>query len=176
MPRLKVHEPPVFVSASPARQYNHEDRTRTALGAAIHWFPAYNDGTKGEALNVGFGEVSRKDTRAVPGGPATWAAPETANRMLWEEKYIGPRPPGSNPFAWVESSSGMTTGSRFTEIAQKEKENAAHAKAAAAQAETSTNVVKGKYFDQLTGQLGPPFSAPKLAPGAKHPLLSAMKK
>lgn len=38
----------VFVSGDPRRQYDEVFRTRTALGASIHWFPAYNDGVQGE--------------------------------------------------------------------------------------------------------------------------------
>ena len=178
-PKMRMHDPPVFVSANPARQYNHDDRTRTAMGAAIHWFPAYNDGTKGDAMSVGFGEVSRVDNnRAVGGGPASWAAPETTNRVLWEEKFIGPTPLGSNPIAQLEFKSERT---------QREQANginaggmvpppAAHASALApAPADEPKPWQKGgkssKYFDPVTGKLGPPFAPPTSTMTRPHPFM-----
>ena len=48
MQKRDKFEPPVFVTGDPRRQYNEQFETRQALGAAIHWFPAYNDGVAGE--------------------------------------------------------------------------------------------------------------------------------
>ena len=45
---------------------------------------------------------------AAAAGPAQWAAPLTNNRMLWDEKFIGPPPLGNNPFAQVEFKSERT--------------------------------------------------------------------
>ena len=39
---------PVFVTGDPRRQYDEVFETRQALGASIHWYPAYNDGVQGE--------------------------------------------------------------------------------------------------------------------------------
>ena len=52
MQKRDYREPPVFVTGDPRRQYNEQFETRQALGASIHWFPAYNDGVQGEVSRL----------------------------------------------------------------------------------------------------------------------------
>ena len=206
----KVHAQPVFVSANPSRAYNERcartatrphahrlaplpracrapvdrslasDRTRTALGASIHWWPAYNDGVKNDklGLGIGFGEVTRQDNRAAGGGPAAWGAPGAHNRVLWDEKFTGPNRAGSNPTAWIETRSGITSDVRDQLLREKENKpkgafvglptpESAKKMAAVQETESQPSPSKWttarddpKYFDQLTKQLGPPWNAP----------------
>jgi hypothetical protein len=89
--KMNFHPSGVLVSPSPkavASERNH----RTALGASIHWWPAYNDGLSHPTMGIGFGEVTTADTRALQNGPAGWAEPKVNNRMLWDEKFTGPPP------------------------------------------------------------------------------------
>lgn len=104
--------------------WNENDRTRTALGQAIHWYPAYNDGVKGEiarSMGIGFGEVNSNDNRAR-GGSASWGDPVFTENVRFAEKYVPPAAAGSNPTAWVEyNKGGVTSDQRDALLAQKEK-------------------------------------------------------
>jgi len=168
-PKMKFHPSGVMVSPSPkADSWAGDTRTRTALGAAIHWWPAYNDGVKETGLGIGFGEVTTMDNRAAGGGPASWAAPIETNRVLWDQKFTGPAPSevtGGNCTTWIETK-GVITASKVV-AAMREKENAANARAPApAEASKwhSARHVRDKRFDQLTGRLGPPWNAPRTMP------------
>ena len=164
----------------PCRCSLASDRTRTALGASIHWWPAYNDGVKNDklGLGIGFGEVTRQDNRAAGGGPAAWGAPGAHNRVLWDEKFTGPNRAGSNPTAWIETRSGITSDVRDQLLREKENKpkgafvglptpESAKKMAAVQETESQPSPSKWttarddpKYFDQLTKQLGPPWNAP----------------
>ena len=180
MPRMKMHDPPVFVSANPSRNYNDGDRTRTALGAAIHWYPAYNDGIQDNAktggIGIGFGEVTRTDNRAAAGGPASWSASGPTNRVLWDEKFTGPNRDGSSPTAWVETKSGISSEVRDRLLREKENPSGKSRMAATVHAASAASVApakdaawsagaregkNAKYFDSLSGRLGPPWGPPQ---------------
>ena len=51
----------VFVTGDPRRQYDEVFETRQALGASIHWFPAYNDGVQGEVRSCAERPLMSKD-------------------------------------------------------------------------------------------------------------------
>ena len=187
---MKIHDPPVFVSGNARREYNEVDRTRTALGASIHWFPAYNDGVKGDfakQMGIGFGEVTGADQRGGE-GRATWAAND---RLRWDAKYCAPPAYGSNPLSQIETKDGLTFDQRNQrDKLLREKENAGNAsppkagqnplakmkwqaaKEAVTEKEPADTPPKlqnvlgqvearhQRYFENLTGRLGPPFNAP----------------
>ena len=78
----------ILQSGGPKNVWTDNEKTRTALGDAIHWFPAYNDGVKGEvarSLGIGFGEVSNHDNRAR-GGEAAWGDPVVTENIRFGEK------------------------------------------------------------------------------------------
>jgi len=70
----------------------------------------------------GFG-VALTDNRASSSGPANWGSTGAATRIRWDSKYIPgyAHPPGSNPFAWVESNP-HSSQDRMKEIERQDRE------------------------------------------------------
>jgi len=79
------------------------------------WNAMYNDRPDGAGIGASVGN------RAGAGGVADWNDPLNANRMRWDGKYII-APPGSNPFAWVESYS-QSELDRHAEMLKMEAEH-----------------------------------------------------
>ena len=95
---------------------NDEAKTRTALGPAAHYFPMYND-----RPNAGLSAADAGDTRAQVGQGANWGNPLLANRMLWEDKFVGPKEYSRNPLSQVETKMGLTADQRDEVLREKEK-------------------------------------------------------
>jgi hypothetical protein len=114
----------VELYSGPKNVWTESDKTRSALGEAIHWYPAYNDGVKGEvarSMGIGFGEVNNSDNRAR-GGNAVWGDPVIQENIRFAEKYAPPLAAGSNPTAWIEyNKGGVTSNERDALLRQKEQ-------------------------------------------------------
>lgn len=80
------------------------------------WNAMYNDRVGGFGLKAG-------DTRAAASGPVSWASPGVSDRIRWDGKYIPgyAHPPGTNPFAWVESNPHASM-ERMKEIERQDRE------------------------------------------------------
>jgi len=80
------------------------------------WNAMYNDRVGGFGLAAG-------DNRANSTGPASWGSTGASTRIRWDSKYIPgyAHPPGSNPFAWVESNPHASV-ERMKEIERQDRE------------------------------------------------------
>jgi len=107
----------VYGSAKDKFAYTNNDaaKTRTALGPSASYFAMYND-RPDEAMSA----TEAGDTRAMIGKGANWGDPLMRNRMMWDEKYVGPQIWGSNPLNQMETKGGLTMDQRDQLLREQE--------------------------------------------------------
>lgn len=86
----------------------------------MEWWPMYNDQPELKDGSRAMAGLSANDNRASATGEVAWADEGAHERKRWDEKYVGANRAGSNPIAWVETKSGLTSDVRDRLLAQKE--------------------------------------------------------